>query len=816
MRFSELQHSADFFYPGLLLEHVLPHNRRMLLRNVLWAVTCGACALMLIVEPLRALVAHEGVVFLVTHLYQIRSIFLIFFAGALSIELLEAMYYSYYFLPRAPMDFEVAQMITQTVPNDITKGFLMSPLGTYAMLRLGVSKKDIAHFLEHRTTFVTNDEYIVIEQDENPYITFAEYARSIIHFDIEFSEFLKKCGITADTFKQSLDWVASASRTIREREMWWSREALERVPSIGKNWAYGQTYTIERFGHLITDDASYAALGDAVRLYEPSVVRLAQILRKDTGANVMLVADESFTAMSVVAALGKEITEGTTAYTLEGKRMYVLDMTTLFDTLREKTAIEHMMQSVLTQAAQAGNVIIVIPSFAECVISAQALGVDVLALFSEALVSQRVQLIAVTHTRGYHETIETNHEFMRQCERVLLPSFDAVSVFGLLQTEAHVLEQKYPVIFTVQALQTIITSADRYFTEGSLAHRAQMLLHDVATYPYKSTYTVLTEEHVYTVVESKTDIAQGALSADEQEVLLHLEQVLHQRIVGQDAAVTAVSVALRRARAGLTNPKRPLGSFLFFGPTGVGKTETAKVLAEQFFHSAEKMIRFDMSEYSGVDALEMLIGSFSTGQPGALSSKLRELRQGVLLLDEFEKAHPDVHNLFLQLLDEGYFTDGRGEKIMARNCIIIATSNAGSEYVYNALAQKTDTPLNTEVLIEHILHANIFRPELVNRFDGVILFHPLDREALRNIASLLLVDLNDRLVLKGIKVAPTDALLDYLVEIGNNPTFGARAMRRAIQDTVERVLADGLIAEKIHAGDTVTLVVRGGELVLGR
>jgi ATP-dependent Clp protease ATP-binding subunit ClpA len=190
------------------------------------------------------------------------------------------------------------------------------------------------------------------------------------------------------------------------------------------------------------------------------------------------------------------------------------------------------------------------------------------------------------------------------------------------------------------------------------------------------------------------------------------------------------------------------------------------------------------------------------------------MQYGVLLLDEFEKASADVHNVFLQLLDEGFVTDGRGEKIMARNCMIIATSNAGSDRVYEAIAQGKNTATTTESLIEHIISSGLFRPELINRFDGVIVFHPLDTHALRQVAKLLIVELNERLTIKGIKVSPTDALLDHLVLIGNDPTFGARAMRRAIQDEVERVLADGLIAGTISTGSTVQLVVRDGNLLL--
>jgi ATP-dependent Clp protease ATP-binding subunit ClpC len=814
MNFAELQHVVDTFYPALLLEHVLSHTVRKRLIAFFGISALIVFIVMLLVQPLSMIIAHASIQFLATHLYSIRGLFLILLALWIIVELLDAMYYSYYFMSRAPMDFDVAQMIAKTQPDDITAGFLQSDLGMYTMLRLGANKKDIAHFLQHRDTKISDREYVIIEQDADPYITLAEYARSLVHFDIAFATFLKKRGIDANTFKATLEWVATAHRRAKEREAWWSRESLARVPSIGRNWAYGQTYYLEQFGHALTEDSAYQTIGTRAHLYQDTVARVSRTLVKDSGANVMLVADEAFTAMQVVAVLGKEIADGTVTPELEGKRVYVIDTTKLLDALKEKTDIESTLQTMFVQAAQAGNVILVVPMFAEFVASAQALKVDVLALFTEALASERLQVIAVTHTRGFHETVETQHDFMRQCERVLLPTIDTGAVLTLLEAEVHILEARHRLLFTMQSLQAIVTSAERYFTDGSIVDASLQLLHAVASARTTQKNLLVTPEDVYVVVESQTGIAQGSLSTEEQTTLQHLEEILHQRIVGQDIAITAISSALRRARAGLTNPKRPMGSFLFLGPTGVGKTETTKALAETFFHTADKMIRIDMSEYSGADALDKLIGSFTTGQPGVLSSKLREMQYGVLLLDEFEKASSDVHNVFLQLLDEGYVTDGRGEKIMARNCMIIATSNAGSDRVYEAIAQGKNTATTTESLIEHIIATGLFRPELINRFDGVIVFHPLDTNALRQVAKLLIVELNERLTIKGIKVAPTDALLDHLVLIGNDPTFGARAMRRAIQDEVERVIADGLIAGTISMGSTVQLVVRDGKLFL--
>ncbi|MEY2641013.1 MAG: hypothetical protein RL150_406 [Candidatus Parcubacteria bacterium] len=807
MTFQELQHKADTFYPALLLEHYLPQSRRKLLLYL----CAGLAALALLFVVLTSFMGTSlGVLALYT--YKARGVLLLALAALVLLAMLDAMYYSYYFMNGAPMDFMVAQLIAKTSPDDVTKGFLTSPLGAHTMLRLGIGTKDVAHFLAHRTNRVTTREYQLVVQDADPYVTLAEYGRSLIHFDDELARFLKGRAIDAETFRASLTWVAQAAREVRVREAWWSRDALGRVPSIGRAWAYGQTYYLEQYGHRITEDQAYQHMSERRRMYEQDVAMVARILAKQHGANVMLLAEQSLAAMQVVAALAKDIADGVVRHELEGKQLFVINGTQLIDALKEKTDIEAKLRQLFAQAAQAGNVLLVIPEFASLIENASAVAVDIVSLFTEALSSDRISVIAVTNTRGFHESVETQHDLMRSFEKVVLPERDASAALSLVQAETHVLEATRRVLVTMQALQAVVVSADRYFADGAVTDKAVDLLHEVVAAVAGRGGGMVTAQDVYDIVASRTGIAQGDLSAAEQEKLASLEQLLHARIVGQDAAVSAVASALRRARAGLTNPKRPMGSFLFLGPTGVGKTETTKALAEVFFGDEDRIMRFDMSEFGGADGLAKLIGEAGHAAVGVLAAKLREQQYGVLLLDEIEKASREVHDIFLQVLDEGFFTDGRGERVHARNTIIIATSNAGSDMIYEATKQGADVVGQTDAIVAEIIKRGTFRPEFINRFDGVIVFHALDAQALAQVAKLLLVDLNERLALKQVTVRPTDALIAHLVAVGNNPTFGARAMRRALQDEVERVVADALIAGTIRAGDTVSLLPQDGKL----
>ena len=331
------------------------------------------------------------------------------------------------------------------------------------------------------------------------------------------------------------------------------------------------------------------------------------------------------------------------------------------------------------------------------------------------------------------------------------------------------------------------------------------LLDQIATSCAGQNIYVIGADEAQEVISTKTGVPRGEIKGDEREKLSKLEDVLHKRVIEQNSAIEAVSNALRRARSGLTNPKRPLGSFLFLGPTGVGKTETAKALAEIFFGSENEILRLDMSEFTGEDALEKMIGSHVAGSTGVLASRMRDKPYGVLLLDEFEKTTDKVKNLFLQILDEGIFSDGLGSKVSARNLIVIATSNAGSDLIYQNSQLGKEIESQRQVILDEIIHRGIYRPELLNRFDGIILFHPLSKLALSKVAELQINKLNDRLKEKGIELLVEPDLIEFLSGVGLDPKFGARALNRAIQDQVESLIAKKIVDNTIKNGTKISL-----------
>jgi ATP-dependent Clp protease ATP-binding subunit ClpA len=794
MNYYKMQEYKAEIYPVIVLDTVFPYRFRKIARKILFFIT--AIVFISFALPFS---------FFEQHVFLLRAIFVLSACIYIIFLLFEAMYRSYYF-EKNKIDIRIFKILNSSrSTEDITTLFLKHELGQYVMYRLGFSQRDIDDFIKTKTDIVTKKEFEIIEND-NSEVSFAEFGFSLAHFDSDLSQMLRKKGITISDFKQTLEWVARMDQAVKESNRWWTRDSLLRIPSLGKNLAFGQVYYLESLGHNIYRDTAYIQLGEKWRTYKTSVNKIEAVLSKNVGGNILLTARESYLTLDTIASLGKEIQQGTVLSTLENKRIYILDVNMLVSSYDEKAEFETMFEIVLQQAASAGNVLLVIPNFADFVQNTHSMGVDVKDIIREALQSSRLQIIATSNERSFHEVLETDLDLMTHFEKIHLDEFDEYQAVSILQHEILHAENRENVFFTYQAVKRIVESADRYFADTSLLDKSIDILYEVIPSVKQQGIQIVTQEHVDALITSKTGISLGKISKDESFKLSHIQDEMKARVIGQDRAVKAVCDAMLRARTGLANPKRPLASFLFVGPTGVGKTETAKALAKIFFSDEENMLRSDMSEYSDVDALSRMIGD--TGRVGIFASKVRERTHGVLLLDEFEKASPEVHDLFLQIIDEGFFTDGRGERVVMRNFIIIATSNAGSDLFKEHEGQTVEK----QEVINFIVSKHILRAELLNRFDDVVVFDSLAPDTLTRIAHIAVEHLIAHLEQRGITLKETPDLIQYLIKIGTNPMFGAREINRVITKELESKIAQALILGDLFEGDTIAFTVSNNEL----
>jgi len=376
----------------------------------------------------------------------------------------------------------------------------------------------------------------------------------------------------------------------------------------------------------------------------------------------------------------------------------------------------------------------------------------------------------------------------------------------MLESKISWLENKYRVYFDYNSIEETVRLSIKYINDKFLPEKAVNIIKAVAVKNSKASQSdpskkVCTKNDVAEVISDITGILVSKVTESESEKLMNLEEKIHERMIGQEEAVSAVSGSLRRARAELREGNRPIASFLFLGPTGVGKTELAKSVSEVYFGDEDYMIRLDMSEYQLADSVKKMIGD-ADGTLGYLTEAVRKKPFSLVLFDEIEKAHPDILNLFLQILDDGRLTDGQGRTINFTNSIIITTSNAGALFIQESVKQNIEMEVIKQALIDEHLN-KVMRPELINRFDGIIVFKPLSLENVLAIAKLMIKKIAKSLEIKGIGLVYDDDGLLKLAQAGYDPKFGARPLRRLLQDRIENEIANLILSKKLNRRDSV-------------
>lgn len=635
----------------------------------------------------------------------------------------------------------------------------------------------------------------------------------------KYNPFFRKILVRAKLKVQDIEnltwWLESLEKKIALAKKFWETENLRKKGSIAKDWAAGYTITLDQYAIDWTEIAKRRGFEEIIGHQDALEVTERTLARTETN-NVLLIGEPGIGKKSIIHALSLRFLYGQSLPELNYKRVVELDLPSLLSGITSLEEVEAVLDRIFKEVVRAGNIILVIDEFHNYVGQVARPGViDISGALSPYLHLPSFQIIGITSFAGLHKYIEQNPSLLSLFGKVEASELSETETILILENLVPAFEEKYKKLISYLALRDIISYASRYIQTTPFPKKAVDLLDEVMVYAARYIKgKLILPEHIAKIVSEKTQIPVGEVETKEKEILLNLEKLIHQRIINQEEAVREVSEALRRARADITVRKGPMGTFLFLGPTGVGKTETSKALAAIYFGSEKRMIRLDMSEFQAVEDIPRLLGS--AGQEGLLTTPVRENPFSLVLLDEIEKAHPNILNLFLQVLDEGYVTDGLGRKVSFSNTIIISTSNAGYQIILEAIKTKAEWQGIKKTLLDLLFAKGIFRPELVNRFDAVVIFKPLTKKNLLDISELLLSKLKQNLAKKYIEFIITEPLKEKIVELGYNPIFGAREMRRVIQDKVEDVLAEAILRDELKRGDKAEIDPEGFKLIISQ
>ena len=586
---------------------------------------------------------------------------------------------------------------------------------------------------------------------------------------------------------------------------------------------HSETRILDQYSRDLTLLAASGSF-DPVIGRDEEIRRSVQILSRRSKNNPVLIGEPGVGKTAVAEGIAAYIAGSDAPDSMAGKRLVALDLPALLAGTKYRGDFEERVKAVLKDVKKAGDVILFIDEMHTMIGAGSAEGaIDAANILKPALGRGEVQIIGATTPEEYRRHIEKDAALERRFQPVKIAEPSRSDSLKMLGAVRQGLEKHHGVKISDAALTAAVDLSARYINDRFLPDKAIDLADEAAAHIRVSGGGLVTAEDIAAVVSLWTGIPVANLSADETKRLCNMESILHRRVIGQNEAVTAVSRAIRRGRVGLSDPNRPIGSFLFLGPTGVGKTELCRALAEAVFGESEAMIRLDMSEYMEKHAVSKLIGSppgyvgYEDG--GQLTERVRRKPWSVVLFDEIEKAHEDVWGILLQIMDDGRLTDSAGRVVSFRNTIIVMTSNVGAKSISDGRPRMGFTPDGGDEA--QLMRARIneelrrtFKPEFLNRIDETIVFRRLSRAEIRSIAERMLLTVAERFKALGMTLSVPDQVVDFLADRGYDEKYGARPLRRAIRSMIEDKAAELMLTDSLGRGDTVQARIDGNKLIL--
>ena len=577
-----------------------------------------------------------------------------------------------------------------------------------------------------------------------------------------------------------------------------SKKRSKQAGGIGRDWSFGWIPNLSRYGFNISQSGSLAR-GE---IRTETLSQLMNSMANNSGV-VALVGRDGVGKTELVYEMAEKLMypDATVPKQLHYQQIFMLDASRLLSVSNERGGVEQLISVLLGEAYAAKNIIVCLDN-AELFFEDGVGSVDLTTLLLPILEAHRLPMILTLDEQRFLQITKRTPALANAVNRITIQPTEELETLKVLEDHLPSLEYRRKVTYMYQALKDAYRLSQRYVYDISMPGQAISLLESAADYAESG---LVTSRSVASAIEQATGVKTSAASdVDEREKLLNLEGLIHERMIGQERAVAVVSDALRRARSGVRNQNRPVGTFLFLGPTGVGKTELAKSLASVYFGGERNIIRLDMNEFVSSADVARLIAD-GAEDSGSLTAQVMKQPFSVVLLDEIEKAHSSVLTTLLQLLDEGILRDVRNREVSFRDTVVIATSNAGSDRIQEYISRGYSLEQFEETFLSELISSHLFHPEFLNRFDEIVVFEPLSKPQLLKVVDLILVDVNKNLAEKKITVDVAQDAKEYLVEAGYDPRLGARPMRRVVQRAVESNVAKLILSGQLQPGQSVQL-----------
>jgi ATP-dependent Clp protease ATP-binding subunit ClpC len=693
-----------------------------------------------------------------------------------------------------------------TTPSQLVKIVMSLKGGIFYANRYGISEqflnvvvseesKDISVVWDHclsiaRSVNSTNSEGVEI--------TAATVTAALLLSFPESSFYLAQLQIDQDDVVAGLKWYDHIQAVFKKIEQ------KQHHGGIGRDLSFGWTPLLSRLGVNITEGVQGGMVHRQIEGHEEVLQQVMHLLAQPGQRNAALVGEIGVGKTTLVYALAQKLITASKGISpeLRYRQVIELDATGLISRAKGRGELESLLIRVFNEAVHAKNIILFLDD-AQLFLQDGVGSVDLSSVLLPVLEGGRIQLILSFSDQEWLKLSQLNPGLARLLNRVVVRSLEHDDTMRVMEDQILLLEGRNPVIYMYQSLKEAYRLSERFIRDQAFPGKAIRLLEAASGFAISEHF--ITQESVQKAVEKSFDVkVQTASNAEERDTLLNMEGLIHQRMINQTRAVQVVSDALRRARAGVRNQNKPSGTFLFLGPTGVGKTELSKALAAVYFGGEERLIRLDLNEYSQpTDVTRLLeVGAQNTN---SLTAQISKQPFSVVLLDEIEKAHPNVLNVLLQMLDEGMLLDGQNKQISFRDAIVIATSNAGADKIREHISKGKALDQFEEQFVDELIDSNVFRPEFLNRFDEIVLFRPLTVEELKQVVDLIVAGINKTLGAQKVSVSLTDSAKQLLAETGYDPRLGARPLRRVTQRSIENIMAQKLLSGNLPPGSVVEL-----------